>query len=68
MEFDGTFTVGDVSSEEAWLALSDPYMIKQSLPAGRPYNPSATSTTSPRSAASWIARIVRRSARPCRPS
>jgi len=32
MEFDGTFTIEDVSSEEVWLALSDPYMIKQSLP------------------------------------
>ncbi len=32
MEFDGTFTIGDVSSEEVWLSLSDPYMIKQSLP------------------------------------
>jgi len=32
MEFDGTFTIDDVSAEEVWLALSDPYMIKQSLP------------------------------------
>lgn len=32
MEFDGTFTIDDVSMEEVWLALSDPYMIKQSLP------------------------------------
>jgi carbon monoxide dehydrogenase subunit G len=32
VEFDGTFTVEDVSSEEVWLSLSDPYMIKQSLP------------------------------------
>lgn len=32
MEFDGTFTIEDVSSEEVWLSLSDPYMIKQSLP------------------------------------
>jgi len=32
MEFDGTFTVEEVSSEEVWLSLSDPYMIKQSLP------------------------------------
>jgi len=28
MEFDGTFTIEDVSSEEVWLALSDPYIIK----------------------------------------
>jgi hypothetical protein len=32
MEFTGTFTIEDVSAEEVWLALSDPYMIKQSLP------------------------------------
>lgn len=32
MEFDGTFTIDGVSMEEVWLALSDPYMIKQSLP------------------------------------
>jgi len=32
MEFDGTFTIEDVTTEEVWLALSDPYMIKQSLP------------------------------------
>lgn len=32
MEFDGTFTIEGVSTEEVWLALSDPYMIKQSLP------------------------------------
>ncbi|AXG09180.1 CoxG family protein [Haloplanus rubicundus] len=32
MEFDGTFTIEDVSAEEVWLSLSDPYMIKRSLP------------------------------------
>lgn len=32
MEFTGTFTIEDVSAEEVWLALTDPYMIKQSLP------------------------------------
>lgn len=32
MEFTGTFTIEDVSAEEVWLALSDPYMIRQSLP------------------------------------
>jgi carbon monoxide dehydrogenase subunit G len=32
MEFEGTFTIEDVSTEEVWLSLSDPYMIKQSLP------------------------------------
>ena len=32
MEFDGTFTIEDVSTEEVWLALSDPILIKQSLP------------------------------------
>jgi carbon monoxide dehydrogenase subunit G len=32
MEFDGTFTIEDVSTEEVWLSLSDPYMIKRSLP------------------------------------
>ena len=32
MEFEGTFTIEDVSPEEVWLSLSDPYMIKQSLP------------------------------------
>ncbi len=32
MEFEGTFTIEDVSAEEVWLSLSDPYMIKQSLP------------------------------------
>ena len=35
MEFSGTFTLEDVSSEEVWLALSDPVMIKQSLPGCR---------------------------------
>jgi carbon monoxide dehydrogenase subunit G len=32
VEFDGTFTIENVSTEEVWLSLSDPYMIKQSLP------------------------------------
>jgi len=32
MEFEGTFTIEEVSPEEVWLSLSDPYMIKQSLP------------------------------------
>ncbi|WP_435348533.1 CoxG family protein [Haloarchaeobius sp. HRN-SO-5] len=32
MEFDGTFTIEDVSAKEVWLSLSDPYMIKQALP------------------------------------
>jgi hypothetical protein len=32
VEFDGTFTIEDVSTEEVWLSLSDPYTIKQSLP------------------------------------
>lgn len=32
MEFDGTFSIDGVSAEEVWLSLSDPYMIKQSLP------------------------------------
>ncbi|MUW14907.1 carbon monoxide dehydrogenase [Halorubrum sp. CBA1125] len=32
MEFEGTFTIDDVSTEEVWLALSDPVLIKQSLP------------------------------------
>ncbi|SFS87961.1 CoxG family protein [Halostagnicola kamekurae] len=32
MEFDGTFTIEDVSMEEVWLALSDPVLIKQCLP------------------------------------
>ena len=32
MEFEGTFTIEDVSAEEVWLTLSDPVLIKQSLP------------------------------------
>lgn len=32
MEFSGTFELDDVTTEEVWLALSDPYMIKQALP------------------------------------
>lgn len=32
MKFDGTFELDDVTSEEVWLALSDPYMIKTALP------------------------------------
>jgi carbon monoxide dehydrogenase subunit G len=32
VEFDGTFTIPDVTTEEVWLALSDPILIKQSLP------------------------------------
>jgi hypothetical protein len=32
MEFNGTFEIEDVTVEEVWLALSDPVMIKQSLP------------------------------------
>jgi len=32
VEFEGTFTIEDVSTEEVWLALSDPILIKQSLP------------------------------------
>lgn len=32
MEFDGTFTIEDATAEEVWLALSDPILIKQSLP------------------------------------
>ena len=32
MEFSGTFELDDVTAEEVWLALSDPVMIKQSLP------------------------------------
>lgn len=35
MEFDGVFTIEDVSSEEVWLTLSDPVMIKQVLPGCR---------------------------------
>ncbi|WP_050032103.1 CoxG family protein [Halorubrum halophilum] len=32
MEFEGTFTIEEVSTEEVWLALSDPFLIKQCLP------------------------------------
>lgn len=32
MEFDGTIELTGVTTEEVWLALSDPVMIKQSLP------------------------------------
>lgn len=32
MEFDGTFGLADVTTEEVWLALSDPVMIKNALP------------------------------------
>lgn len=32
MEFNGTFELEDVTTEEVWLALSDPVLIKQSLP------------------------------------
>jgi hypothetical protein len=32
MEFSGTFTLEDVTSEEVWLALSDPILIKNALP------------------------------------
>ncbi len=32
MEFNGTFEIEDVSPEEVWLALSDPFMIKSALP------------------------------------
>lgn len=32
MKFDGTFELDDVTREEVWLALSDPYMIKAALP------------------------------------
>jgi len=32
MEFNGTFTIEDVTAEEVWVALSDPVMIKQALP------------------------------------
>lgn len=32
MEFQGTFTLDDVTTEEVWLALSDPVMIKKALP------------------------------------
>jgi len=32
MQFDGTFGLEDVTTEEVWLALSDPVMIKKALP------------------------------------
>jgi len=32
MEFDGTFSLEEVTTEEVWLALSDPIMIKKALP------------------------------------
>ncbi|MFB6107737.1 MAG: CoxG family protein [Haloplanus sp.] len=32
MEFDGTFSLTDVTPEEVWLALSDPVMVKNALP------------------------------------
>ena len=32
MEFNGTFTIADASTEEVWLALSDPVMVKTALP------------------------------------
>lgn len=32
MEFNDTFEIEDATPEEAWLALSDPVMIKQALP------------------------------------
>ena len=32
MEFNGTFELDDVTVEEAWLALSDPVLIRQALP------------------------------------
>ena len=32
MEFNGRFELEDVTTEEVWLALSDPYMIKNALP------------------------------------
>lgn len=32
MKFGDTFTIEDVTAEEVWLALSDPVLIKQSLP------------------------------------
>jgi carbon monoxide dehydrogenase subunit G len=32
MEFNGTFTIADASTEEVWLALSDPVMVKNALP------------------------------------
>ena len=32
MEFSGTASIEDATTEEVWLALSDPIMIKQALP------------------------------------
>lgn len=32
MNFEGTFELADVSTEEVWLALSDPAMIRRALP------------------------------------
>ena len=32
MNFDGTFELDDVTTEETWLALSDPVMVKNALP------------------------------------
>lgn len=32
MEFDGTFTLDAVTTEEVWLAFSDPVMVKNALP------------------------------------
>ncbi|MFB6360127.1 MAG: carbon monoxide dehydrogenase, partial [Halobacteriales archaeon] len=32
MEFNGTFDLDGVTQEEAWLALSDPIMIRRALP------------------------------------
>ncbi|NIS34305.1 MAG: carbon monoxide dehydrogenase, partial [Actinobacteria bacterium] len=32
MEFNGTFELEGVTEEEAWLALSDPVLIRQALP------------------------------------
>ncbi|WP_251342766.1 CoxG family protein [Haloplanus halophilus] len=32
MEFDGTFSLSDVTTEEVWLALSDPVMVRNALP------------------------------------
>lgn len=35
MKFSGTFTLEDATTEEVWLALSDPVMIKNALPGCR---------------------------------
>jgi hypothetical protein len=32
MEFEGTFTLEDVTTEQVWLAFSDPVMVKNALP------------------------------------